>query len=142
MSTGNIYLSGISLIVKRALQGRVSPLNFLLILGFFSSLVLLYISLHVQFFTISSDISEGSERRELLMDQNVRLTAVHNELTSPDRIIPIAKQFGMRAGSPDEIRRLALYKNREFYEKEAAGLTQVSVSSTRKDIRTIDTEGR
>jgi len=100
--------SGLYLVVKRALEGRVTPLTFLLILGFFSSLVLLYISLHVYFFNISNDIVASGERVDALMDANVRLMAVYNELASPGRIIPMAQGLGLRAGSTDEVRRLAL----------------------------------
>jgi hypothetical protein len=100
--------SGLYLVVKRALEGRVTPLTFLLILGFFSSLVLLYISLHVYFFNISNEIVASGERVDALMDANVRLMAVYNELASPGRIIPMAQGLGLRAGSTDEVRRLAL----------------------------------
>jgi hypothetical protein len=108
MSTNTGYPSGPYTIFKRALEGRVTPLTFLLILGFFSSLVLLYISLHVYFFNISNDIVASSERVDGLMDTNVRLMAVYNELAAPARIIPMAQALGMRAGSTDEVRRLAL----------------------------------
>jgi len=108
MNANTGYPSGLFLVVKRALEGRVTPLTFLLILGFFSSLVLLYISLHVYFFNISNDIVASGERVDALMDANVRLVAVYNELASPGRIIPMAQGFGLRAGSTDEVRRLAL----------------------------------
>jgi hypothetical protein len=102
------YPSGLEAIFKRALEGRITPLTFLLILGFFSSLVLLYISLHVYFFNISGDIVASSERVDALMDANVRLMAVYNELAAPGRIIPLAQGLGMRAGATDEVQRLAL----------------------------------
>ena len=102
------YPTGLYLVIKRALEGRVTPLTFLLILGFFSSLVLLYISLHVYFFNISNDIHASSERVEALMDSNVRLMAAYNELAAPGRIIPMAQQLGMRAGASEEVHRLAV----------------------------------
>ena len=110
-------LSGLYAIVRRALERRVTPLSFLLIVGFFSTLVLLYISLHVYFFNISNDIAASRERVDALMDANVRLMAVYNELAAPGRIIPLAQELGMRAGSTDEVRRLAL----RFDAKSAHG---------------------
>jgi hypothetical protein len=109
MSTNGGYSSGFYLLVKRALEGRVTPLTFLLILGFFSTLVLLYISLHVYFFNISNEISASSERVDALMDANVRLMSSYNVLASPGRIIPMARGLGMRAGMTEEVQRLALH---------------------------------
>jgi hypothetical protein len=100
-------------LIKRALEGNVSPLNFVLVLGFFSSLVLLYIALHVHCYTVSQDLNENAERLELLMDQNAFLTAQYNALVSPDRIIPLVEQMGMRPGTPDEMRKFALYEYRD-----------------------------
>ncbi len=108
MNTNSGDSSGFHLIVKRALEGRVTPLTFLLILGFFSTLVLLYISLHVYFFNISNDIAASSERVDALMDANVRLMASYNVLASPGRIIPMARDLGLRAGATEEVQRLAL----------------------------------
>ena len=115
VNTGS--LSGLCAIVRRALEGRLTPLSFLLIVGFFSTLVLLYISLHVYFFNISNDIAASSERVDALMDANVRLMAVYNGLAAPGRIIPLAQELGMRAGSIDEVQRLAL----RFDAKSAHG---------------------
>ncbi len=108
MNQNSGYSSGFYLLVKRALEGRITPLTFLLILGFFSTLVLLYISLHVYFFNISNEISASSERVDTLMDANVRLMASYNVLASPGRIIPMARDLGMRAGSSEEVERFAL----------------------------------
>jgi hypothetical protein len=108
MNANASYPSGLYAFVKRALEGRVTPLSFLLILGFFSTLVLLYISLHVYFFNMSNTIVASSERVDALIDANVRLMAAYNELAAPARIIPMAQRLGMRAGSVDEVRRLAL----------------------------------
>lgn len=127
---------GIALIVRRALERRMGPLNFLLLLGFFSSLVLLYISLHVYFFSISQDISENRERLELLIDRNVTLTASYNDLISPERIVPMAEKIGMRPGSPEEMRRFALYEYIRKPKKEASRLAQADASG-----RLVDKDG-
>jgi len=103
--------SGLSFIVKRALEGRISPLNFLLLLGFISSLVLLYISLHFY------------------------------DLVSAERIIPISKKLGLRAGTPHEVRRLAIYEERAPVE-ELDGWAQASIISVPDSIPNIDTRGR
>ena len=108
MSTNTGDSSGMYHFIKRALEGRVTPLQFLLILGFFSSLMLLYISLHVHFFNMSNEIVMNRERLDVLMDANVRLMAVYNDLSSPGRIIPMAQGLKMRPGSSGEVRRLAL----------------------------------
>lgn len=118
MNANTGYPSGLYLIVKRALEGRITPLTFLLILGFFSSLVLLYISLHVYFFNISNDIVASAERVDALMDTNVRLMASYNDLASPSRIIPMAQELGLRAGATDEVRRLALRIDAKSVEGE------------------------
>jgi cell division protein FtsL len=108
------------LFIKRALEGKMSPVPFLLILGFFSSLVLLYISLNVYFFNISTEIVDIRKRCDSLMDENVRLTAQYNELASPGRIIPMAKLLGMRAGSSEEVHRLALGRDGAPAEQKPA----------------------
>jgi cell division protein FtsL len=118
MNSNSGYSSGFYLLVKRALEGRVTPLTFLLILGFFSTLVLLYISLHVYFFNISNEISTSSERVDALMDANVRLMASYNVLASPGRIIPMARELGMRAGATEEVHRLALRIGAESDQEE------------------------
>lgn len=117
MNTNSGY-SGFSLVLKRALEGRISPVTFLLILGFFSTLVLLYISLHVYLFNVSNEIAASSERVDALMDANVRLMASYNVLASPGRIIPMARDLGMRAGSIDEVHRLALRIDAESVDGE------------------------
>jgi hypothetical protein len=52
------------------------------------------------------------------MDANVRLMASYNVLASPGRIIPMARDLGMRAGSSEEIRRLALRIDAESVQEE------------------------
>ena len=120
MNADTGYPSGLDVIFRRALEGRMSPLTFLLVLGFFSSLVLLYISLNVYFFNISTEIVANRERLDFLMDQNVRLTAQYNDLVSPGRIIPMAKLLGMRAGSSEEVHRLALNRDGAPTEQKPA----------------------
>lgn len=101
------YFEQLSMIVKRALEGRMGPFNFLIILGFFSSLVLLYISLHVHLDGISTKIDEGTSLRQALEDEKIFLMSKRNELISADRIIPLAEAAGMRPGAPDQIHRVA-----------------------------------
>ena len=135
----------ITTLIKRALEGNVSPLNFVLVLGFFSSLVLLYIALHIHCYTVSQDLNEKSERLELLMDQNAFLTARHNELVSPDRIIPLVERMGMRPGKPDEVRRFALYEHRNRGVREIREWATASAAVDRIDrtyIFAVGPEGR
>jgi hypothetical protein len=68
MKTNHGFLGSMSLIVKRALEGKVSPLGFLMVLGFLSSMILLYISLHVHFYTLSESIREVEKQKEVLLD--------------------------------------------------------------------------
>ncbi|GEM_PF-3025389 len=126
MNRNKGYSFGITYLIRRALEGRISSLGFLVVLGFFSSLVLLYLALHVHFIGISRDINEISERVKILKERNVCLKAEYNDLISPERIIPIVQGFGMRPGSPDEMRRFAVYQDYRIGESEAAGLAQVN----------------
>jgi hypothetical protein len=96
------------LFMHRILEGRISPLEFIALIGSFSTLVLLYISLHVCFFNLSTDIAAQSDRAEALMEHSVRLTAQYNELAAPGRIIPLAREYGMRPGEHEEVDRLAV----------------------------------
>ena len=128
------YLNAIVLVFKRALEGRISPFNFLLIIGFFSSVVLLYITLHVHFATITGEINDGLKTKEVLSEELASLTAEHNRLTSPDRIIPIVVKQGLKAGTAGEIRRIAFYNNREQYRREAAWWAQAGRDQDRRDL--------
>lgn len=116
-------------IIKKVLEGRISPLNFLIILGFLSSLVLLYVSLHVHFLNVSRDIRDCRERLLILRDQKARLTTRYNEMISPDRIIPAAKQLGLRPGAPGEITRFAFYGGRDK-KHSISNWSYASLSST------------
>lgn len=108
MSANENGRSGLYGFSKRVLEGRISPLQFIVLLGSFSTLVLLYISLHVCFFNISNDIAAANERIEGLMERNVRLVSRYNELAAPSRIIPLARDLGMRPGSHEDVERLAV----------------------------------
>ncbi|HER43024.1 MAG TPA: hypothetical protein ENO08_01020 [Candidatus Eisenbacteria bacterium] len=103
----------LSLFIKKALEGRIGTMNFILLLGFVSSLLLLYISLHFYFFNISEQIELCTEREKALMNESARLLTEYNDLTSPERIIPLAKKLRMRASSPEEVERLAVFEERK-----------------------------
>lgn len=110
MSTSKVHSYGLTLFIKRALEGRIGPMNFILLLGFVSSLLLLYISLHFYFFNISEQIELCTEREKALMNESARLLTEYNDLTSPERIIPLAKKLRMRASTPEEVERLAVFE--------------------------------
>ena len=120
MNTGQKYIDHLSMIVKRALEGKMGPFNFLIILGFFSSLVLLYISLHVHLDGISRKIEEGTLLRQTLEDEKICLVTRMNELVSAERIIPLAVAAGMEPGSPDQIHRVAYCEPGELTEDDRA----------------------
>ena len=65
-----------------------------------------------------------SDKVKILKEKNVCLKAEYNDLISPERIIPIVQGFGMRPGSPDEMRRFAVYQDFRIGESAAAGLAQ------------------
>ena len=110
MNTSKTHSYGLSLFIKKALEGRIGPMNFILLLGFVSSLLLLYISLHFYFFNISEQIELCTEREQALMNESARLLTEYNDLASPDRIIPLAKKLRMRASIPEEVERLAVFE--------------------------------
>jgi hypothetical protein len=120
MNMGQRYFDHLSMIVKRALEGRMGPFNFLIILGFFSSLVLLYISLHVHLDGISKRIEEGTRLRQALKDERICLMTRRNELASAERIIPLAEAAGMKPGAPDQIHRIAYCEPGDITDEERA----------------------
>ena len=141
----NLDSLSVTNIIKRSLEGNVSPFNFALILGFFSSLVILYIALHVHSYTISDDLTQRTEQLELLMDQNAFLAARYNDLVSPDRIIPLVEQMGMRPGTPDEVRRFALHEDREREMREIERWATITTAEGRIEemhLNAIEPEGR
>ncbi len=120
MNTVQRYINHLSMMVKKALEGKMGPFNFLIILGFFSSLVLLYISLHVHLDGISTRIDEGTRQRQILEDERINLISRMNELTSAERIIPLAEASGMHPGSPDQIHRVAYCEPGEMTKDDRA----------------------
>ncbi|MBU8922273.1 MAG: hypothetical protein KOO63_10690 [Bacteroidales bacterium] len=128
MKTHTDYLDAVTLVIRRALEGRISPLNFLLIVGFFSSLVLLYISLHVHFQTLSGELNDEVRLKQKLTEERIFLTAEHDRLSSPERIIPLVKELGLRAGSSEEVKRVAFYNSRKLFKKESAGWAQIQLN--------------
>ncbi len=122
------YVTIVSMVIRRTLEGRLSPLNFLLILGFFSSLVMLYISLHVHFDTLSAMISEGVDTKEMLSEEKIFLTAEYDRLSSHERIIPLVLDQGLRAGFSREISRVALYNDRRQFKNEAVFWAQAQAA--------------
>ncbi len=130
MRTHTDYMDDAAMVIKKALEGRISPMNFLLIVGFFSSLVLLYISLHVHFQTLSGQINSGMVQAEKLGEEKILLTAEHNRLTSPDRIIPLVQELGLKAGSTEEVTRIACYDNRKQFRKEAVRWAQAGLGES------------
>lgn len=119
MSKRNTDLLGLSVIIKKAIEGRVGPLSFILLLGFVSSLLLLYISLGFHIFSLSEQLDAAIEREELLQNENGRLRSTYNELTSREKIIPYAKLLEMRECTSDEVERLALYESDEKTDIES-----------------------
>lgn len=107
MSTGQRYINHLSMMVKRTLEGKMGPFNFLIILGFFSTLVLLYISLQVHLDGIYKEIEAGTRVRKALETEQVCLMSRWNKLVSADRIIPLAEAAGLHPGVPDQIHRVA-----------------------------------
>ena len=110
MSKHSTDLFGLSLIIKKAIEGRVGPLSFILLLGFVSSLLLLYISLGFHIFSISEQLDAAIEREKMLQNENGRLKSTYNELTSREKIIPYAELLDMRECTSGEVERLAVYE--------------------------------
>ena len=111
MSKRNTDLFGFSLFIKKAIEGRVGPLSFILLLGFISSLLLLYISLGFHIFSVSEQLDAAIEREKMLQNENGRLRSTYNELTSRDKIIPLAEQLDMRECTSGEVERLAVFEH-------------------------------
>ncbi|HSG27544.1 MAG TPA: hypothetical protein VLA34_03615 [Candidatus Krumholzibacterium sp.] len=120
MKTHTDYLDAVGSMIRRMLEGRISPLSFLLIVGFFSSLVMLYISLHVHFQALSGDINRNVTLKDRLIEEKSYLTAEHDMLSSPERIIPLVREYGLVAGGSDDIKRVAYYNSFKMFRKEAA----------------------
>jgi hypothetical protein len=108
------------MVLRRALEGRMGPFNFLVILGTFSSLMLLYISLHVHLDGISTRIEEETRLRQSLEAEKIHLMQRKNELVSAARIIPLAEEAGLQPGDPDQIHRVAYCEPDELTEEVIA----------------------
>ncbi len=119
MSKRSTDLFGLSLIIKRAIEGRIGPLSFILLLGFISSVLLLYISLGFHIFSISEQLDAAIEREKMLQNENGRLRSTYNELTSREKIIPYAKLLEMRECTSGEVERLAVYEQENDAETVA-----------------------
>ena len=135
MSKRNTDLFGLSLIIKKAIEGRVGPLSFILLLGFVSSVLLLYISLGFHIFSISEQLDVAIEREKMLQNENGRLRSTYNELTSREKIIPYAELFDMRECASGEVERLAVYEQDDDTENVSrwvrAGNTDVVPPNTK-----------
>ena len=134
MSKRSTDLFGLSLIMKKAIEGRVGPLSFILLLGFVSSVLLLYISLGFHIFSISEQLDAAIEREKMLQNENGRLRSTYNDLTSREKIIPYAKLLEMRECTSGEIERLAVYEHDDDVESASrwarAGNTDVMAPNT------------
>lgn len=101
---------GISTLFRKALEGRIGTLNFLIVLGFLSSLLLLYISLHVHAESVTTRIDECRKRCDMLRDEKTYLMAERNELSRAERILPLVERIGLVPGSADQVHRVACYE--------------------------------
>ncbi|OQX84270.1 MAG: hypothetical protein B6D63_04995 [Candidatus Latescibacteria bacterium 4484_7] len=103
----NLSGNDFSIIVKRALEGKISPVSFVLVLGFFASTLLLYISLHVYFLDLSQRIEADRLKANRLMNEKLYLSSEYDRLTSPEKIIPVAVSYGLKPAGPENIKRVA-----------------------------------
>jgi hypothetical protein len=120
MKAGYRYIDHLSIMVKKALEGKMGPFNFLIILGFFSSLVLLYISLHVHLDGLTMRIESETKLQRTLEDELMTLVSERNKLESAERIIPLAEAAGMQPGVPDKIHRVAYCEPDEAVDRDKA----------------------
>lgn len=117
MKSDNLSISGI---VQKILAGKITPFNFLVLLGFIASLSLLYIYMQVYSSSLSERINRSSKKLRSLRKNNIRLTVEYNSLIKPERIIPRALKLGMKRGSSYSISDLTLNRNqRLFKDKES-----------------------
>ena len=131
MKTNKISISGI---VQKILTGKITPFNFLVLLGFIASLSLLYIYMQIYCSSLSDRINSCTTEMRSLRKENIKLMVEYNQLIKPERIIPMALKLGMKRGSSHSINDLTLERNqRLFREKRAentlAGSQFVSNSS-------------
>jgi len=114
------------LIVRRTMQGRITPVNFLILVGFAATLALFYICMHVYSYTISEQLSSASARARFLREKRIWLMADYNSLISPDKIIPEVQRMGMRPGSRVDISELTLYGNDRLLTNDNKQVSKVS----------------
>lgn len=116
MKIDNLSISGL---VQKILAGKITPFNFLVLLGFIASLSLLYIYMQVYSSSLSERINRSSKYLRSLRKDNIRLTVEYNSLIKPERIIPRALKLGMKRGCSYSISDLTLNRNqRLFKDKE------------------------
>lgn len=106
----------IQMFVNRVLEGKISQLNFLILLGFAATLAMLYIGLHVYSYSLSEGISSCSKKCNFLREKKVWLMADYNRLIAPERVIPEVEKMGMKQGSSLNINELTLYRNHQLFK--------------------------
>lgn len=141
MKKKNNYYS-VQVIIKRILEGRITPVNFLILVGFAASLALLYICLHVYSYTLSEQVNSASSRARFLREKKIWLMADYNKLTSPEKIIPEVQKMGMRPGSSVDISELTLYRRSRPFEGDASEVPEVSSVETGAGLTDDNLENR
>ncbi len=116
----------VPLILKRTVQGRITSVNFLILVGFAATLALFYICMHVYSYTLSEQLSSASARARFLREKKIWLMADYNGLISPDKIIPEVQKMGMRPGSRVDISELTLYRNDRLLTNGGKQVSKVS----------------
>jgi len=127
-------------LISRVLSGKISQLNFLIMLGFAATLAMLYIGFHVYSYSLSEGISDCSKRRTFLREQKIWLLADYNTLIAPAKIIPEVEKMGMRQGSSVNISELTLYRNNNLFKNGEEDPAKVSNLTERKNILFGNTE--
>ena len=113
-------------LINRVLAGKISQLNFLILLGFAATLAMLYIGLHVYSYSLSEGISSRSKKCTFLREKKIWLLADYNRLIAPERIIPEVRKMGMRQGSSMNINDLTLYRKNQLFKRGEEYPTRVS----------------
>lgn len=128
-----------SMLIRRALEGKIGTVGLILILGFFSSLILLYISLHVYFIDVSQRIESDRTRLLRLSNDNLYLKSQYHELISPKKIIPLARRLGMRPGRSEEVMNIAV-RETEPARKESPRLFNLELKYVQAGLITTRNE--
>ncbi|MBD3179885.1 MAG: hypothetical protein GF417_09920 [Candidatus Latescibacteria bacterium] len=116
MKTGNLSITAI---VQKILTGRITPFNFLVLLGFIASLSLLYIYMQIYCSSLSEKINWSSKRMKSLRKENIRLTVEYNGMIKPERIIPRAIKLGMKRGSSYNMSDLTFNRDSGQFSRES-----------------------